>query len=273
MWDSAAFEEGGAPACSNSDGEGDQWGATIGPLKVNSAYSIRIRSKNIIGPGEWADLRVTTLGRLPRPSEFQWTHAGSGKIQMSWRIEEPPEAVVRSCKVQVLNRPLIGSPYWEEPSFEPGTKPRRTEEDRWVVTVLGIAPETDVSIGICGINEVGEGPTVRQELRTLNKPAMPESLLCIQAQSDKLVLEWQVPEEPGAEMLDCEVQLGGVWSQPATFDVSGQPRRLQGTLWHAEVCGLAPDTSHKICVRGRNALGEGPWAQQPFRTTAASSVS
>lgn len=273
MWETAPFGEGSPPACTNVDGEGDRWEASVGPLKVNSAYSIRLRSKNDIGVGAWAETKFTTLGRLPRPSDFQWSHAGAGRLLLRWRVVEPPEAVVRSCKVQVLNRPLIGSPYWEEPRFDAGTKPRRDEGDWWTVAVLGINPETEVSIGICGINEVGEGPTQRQELRTLSIPKLPTALLCIQAQSESLVLEWQVPEVAGAELTSCDVHVGStMWSTKSASFTSpdGAPRRLQDTLWHAELTGLAPDASHRIHIRGQNALGEGPWAQQVFRTTAAS---
>merc|ERR1712137_359409 len=79
---------------------------------------------------------------------------------------------------------------------------------------------------------------------------------------DNLLIEWHLVDPDGAPVTQCEVEVLGAMSwASAQYTDKGEPSRVEGDLWQADVANLVSGTFYDMRIRGINDAGIGPWAQ------------
>lgn len=98
-------------------------------------------------------------------------------------------------------------------------------------------------------------------------PDEPQHLRCKQRHANLLIIEWQVSDTAEAFFESCEVEVSGWTWYPATFAADGEPTLVGDNCWSATISHLMSETLYDVRVRGRNDLGDGPWAMDSFQTS------
>merc|ERR1719491_1508349 len=128
-------------------------------------------------------------------------------MSLRWQIPDPDGAKVTECRLELLVKSTVGSPYYTSPAFDAGGAPNRISDDRWQATITDVTGDTTYNVRIRGSNIAGPGPWFRHEFKTAEKPAAPTELRCAKCAEDEACLEWQVADPDGAKVTSCEVQV------------------------------------------------------------------
>lgn len=262
-WQAAAFPAGSEPRRDNPFG-GRGWRATVGGLAANTDYDLRVRGRNGVGDGPWAQQSFRTSELPAEPFAMHCTQRFADRLLLQWQVVDPEGAEVERCEVHVA-----GSLSWAPASLEAAKEPRRVRGELWEACLADLTGNTAYEVRICGCNAGGKGKWAQQTFRTSETPPEPTDMTCLHRRPNSLALQWHIEDPEGAAVTGCELLLGGSLSwAPATFEPGESPARLRGGLWQATIAGLVGDTAYDLQVRGRNAAGDGRWArQQQLRTS------
>eukprot|EP00930_Biecheleria_cincta_P034629 TRINITY_DN23904_c0_g1_i1.p1 TRINITY_DN23904_c0_g1~~TRINITY_DN23904_c0_g1_i1.p1 ORF type:complete len:904 (+),score=109.16 TRINITY_DN23904_c0_g1_i1:151-2862(+) len=276
FWSTAAYEIEPRPL-----GEG-RWGAKVAGLTPDTSVEFRIRCVNTCGTGPWSEniLAGITPGTPEKPRSFTWrVRPGphGPRLELAWQVPDPGGAKVTECTLEIAKESMFLSSRWAAPEFDTDGMPKRTQDNQWIATVLGISAGTECDVRIGAQNSIGKSLYYRARFVVPGKPATP-SELCRSSKSfiSRLVsprlganegvsLQWLVDDSPKAEVLQCDLQVyvSPGW-KPAVFLHGEEPNRVSPDEknWRATVVNLSAGCTYDFRVRAVSAAGEGEWYQQ-----------
>ena len=215
-------------------------------LEKGKKWHYRVTARSEAGDGKASrTVFARTLGGEPgKPDSLVARAEGSDKIRLDWPVPDPGGADIKGYLIEVSN---TGSEPWDTLAELHGDT-TRTHRD--------LDPGATRHYRVAAINEVGAGPYSDVESAKTDPvvPGKPDPLVARPVGSDKIKLEWPVPDSGGAEITGYLVEVSETGSEP--WDTLRE-RNSDTTYTHRD---LDPGATRHYRVAAINEVGAGPYS-------------
>ncbi|MET0591008.1 MAG: fibronectin type III domain-containing protein, partial [Naasia sp.] len=241
-------ETGFRPATPTAAGSG-RW--TFDGLTPGGDYTIRVRSANGVGPGEWATSGIVRAITTPSTGSSVVVSPRDGGLHVT-ALLPATDAAPSDASRAIWQVSSPQTPSWRTVSATP-------EGDGWLLS--GLRNGVDYRVRVGAVNEVGsaEFSAPSEQGRPIGAPLAPMlDDIALTDEAASVVVELRdSPEAPidGEEWEVATVEAGvtGAWT-PATVGRSGSTVRISE---------LMPGQSYALRARTVNVVGSSPWSLVP----------
>lgn len=263
-----------------------RWRARIDGLERETAYALRVRPVNSIGPASCHSHteRAATSDRPCSPQGLRCVARLPAAVRLEFRVPEvlgtaPVSQIVieeasslswtelQEVEVSKLDKGLPGFSYWS------------------VLVSLGMEPAVTHRLRAWALNDFGRCSEASEvcACRSSDRPDVLPNVSCVERLPHALVLGWSATDPEGAPVCRFEVQsrrdqvLAGWHSADCadTVRCAVSDSFVRGYDWRCVVGQLEPASTYRFCVRAMNEVGWSPWYtteipsidHKPFQTS------
>ncbi|XP_076445449.1 receptor-type tyrosine-protein phosphatase F-like isoform X2 [Babylonia areolata] len=259
---------------------GDQ--VVIPELKVCTAYDVTVTSECGACPCDDRDTSASvpfsTDGAAPGPVSSLQVYLNEtdiGRVVVSWKPPSYPTCGVNGYLCRLLRdddclteiRLLAvgaagGTRQGDEKTFCKNSETTHGSLTSPEVVFNDLLPDTDYTLNVIAINDVGTGLPVSRPVHTLVAvPSSPTSLVMTMVTSDSVTLEWTVPEpRPGPTTYSVHVLDMGSPYLPSPL-LLNTTSRYCGTGYETTSClvtGLRPYWTYNFTLTAHTGRGDSP---------------